>query len=262
MKYFSIGMLLLSGFLSFMFLGNNNDLFKETYLNAKSKSQIENKPLLLLFVGDKCRVCEDQKDMISGDDELIKFIENKFESATINIDDFDGRAIRDYYQVSTIPSMVLVTQSGEVKWSHMGNISKSSLMASLNGQPMNGISQPLASEPKITMENTQMAINTRPEVKTPKTQNYKETPIVTTTPRNVISYQIQYGFFGSDGNANNMVDKLSKAGQSECYLQNEVRDGKTYFRVLSPMYSQMDIANTILSKMKSKGIDGQIKTVE
>lgn len=266
MKYFTVCMLILSGALPFFLIDGGTPIFSENYLIAKEQAKNSEKSLLLLFVTDECRICEDQKDMMENDSEISKFIYNSYESAIININDFDGKAIRDYYKINYVPSMLVVNQKGEVMWKHDGNISKSNFIQSLSGEKMN-IVQSKSDLDNSSVNSESFTNQSSSEVialdrkSSQVVSQVSENEGVKRNVSNLISYQIQYGFFGSYENATSMLTKLSKTGQSECYIKDEDRNGKTYYRVLSPFYAQIDVATDMLNKMKSKGIDGQMKTI-
>ncbi len=236
--------------------------FSQQYLPAKENARDTNKPLILLFVSDQCRVCEDQKDILDSDSEIKNYIHQNFESATVNIDDFDGRAIRDYYNITNIPSLVVVEQNGTVKWTHNGHISRAKLISKLHLQsgnekevvshtPSSPTVQPYKNDP----------VKTEPAPQPAERVVVSETTVHVNEVKSSKSYQIQYGFFGSEKNAEAMLLKLSNVGENGCYITSEVRDGKTYFRVLSERYRGADLAKSVQQRLKTKGIEGNIKEV-
>jgi cell division septation protein DedD len=83
-----------------------------------------------------------------------------------------------------------------------------------------------------------------------------------TVNQNLPAFQIQFGFFGNKTNAHNVLTKLIENGHSDCYIAEEVRDGKTFFRVLSPLFSGQSDAKMVLTQTKVIGLEGAIIKVQ
>jgi thioredoxin-related protein len=239
-----------------------DDIFELHYLKAKDNAQANQKSLLLLFVTDNCKKCNAQRKMIEEDLDLVRLIESKYETAVVNIDDFDGKAIRDYYNVNETPGLLLVSNSGQIQWKHDGQVSKGKLISQLeyktDQRHIEG-STDVTPIPETVIDNSSSGISIIEQ----KTTHSKEMKAEKLTPnQNLPAFQIQYGFFGSKTNADNVLKKLVESGQSECYILEEARDGKTYFRVLSPLFSGQNDAQMMLHHTKKQGLEGTIKKIQ
>lgn len=263
MKLFMIVLIGVSGLFSTNYnWEQTDDIFELHYLKAKDNAQVNQKSLLLLFVADNCKKCNAQRKMIEEDLDLVRLIESKYETAVVNIDDFDGKAIRDYYNVDKAPGLLLVSNSGQVQWKHNGQVSKIKLISQLEGktdhQLIEGstdispipetVTRKSSSEERIIEQKTSHSIEMKAEKLTPN--------------QNLPAFQIQYGYFGSKTNAKNVLKKLIDGGQSECYILEEVKDGKTFFRVLSPLFTGQNDAQMMLHHTKKQGLEGTIKKIQ
>ena len=246
--------------------------FYPSYIAAKEASKNAKKDMLIFFSKTSCPVCDEgwsafEKDPISP---------KLYISTIVDVEDFDGMVIMDKYQLNRAPSWVILTYDGKVldKWEGgwRDSSSKTSLLS--KGDPNKPV-QPEASKPVVTPTNstsvntpvvkTEMAATSTPVVMTssPKV----ETPVKTTPPTvptaitEVASGNIvlQAGYFGSEVNAQKLVDDLKGKGFVNYSIRSTVQNGTTFFRVISkPFNSEMD-ANKEIQSLAGAGVKAAMK---
>ncbi len=237
-------------------------IFDHPYIEARKKAFDTKKALLIYFVSDDCTKCAEQRQMIENDVELAKALETRFETAVVNVDEFDGNAIRQIYNVQHTPGYLLVATNGEILWQYHGHISKNDLIALANGDHHTALPEGDASLDQVPRENQPVPGAKKESIE----QKTKSEP---TTPQGdqqlnlaVPAFQIQFGFFGNRDNARKLQEKLAETGQKDCYIEEEIRNGKTFYRVLSPLYSTEVDAEMILGLIKQKGMEGTIRQIQ
>lgn len=262
-KRFLIALIGLSGFIpAMMNLVQDQVIFDRHYLEARKSAFESGKALLIYFITDDCAKCEEQRRMIENDKELTETLEGKFETAIVNVDHFDGKAIQEIYNLGEIPGYLLVAPNGDILWQYQGHISKSDLMTVAGQEPVEQLpagDASLAEKPDLA-ESRQKTNQVPSDGQ--KTNSHTTEKSAAGGSNLLPAFQIQFGYFGSQANAEKLENKLHELGQADCYIQEESRDGNIFYRVLSPLYPAQSDAAMILRMLKEKGLEGTIRQIQ
>jgi septal ring-binding cell division protein DamX len=66
-----------------------------------------------------------------NDENLADFISSNYIVGKVNIEDFDGFALKDKYNIKTLPTLLVFNQAGEIVASHEGSITASKMLRML-----------------------------------------------------------------------------------------------------------------------------------
>lgn len=106
-----ISMLLVS---SFVFGQKKIDYVKGGITEAKSLAVKEGKLYFVVFYTDWCLPCKWMDDNSFSAKEVVDFVDDYYKAVRINIDEFDGHAARQQYNVEFLPTIIIFDQGGGI----------------------------------------------------------------------------------------------------------------------------------------------------
>lgn len=246
--------------------------FYPSYIAAKEASKTYKKDMLIFFSKSSCASCDDAWSTFEKDALATKL----YISTIVDAEDFDGMVILDKYHLSKAPSWVILTYDEKVLDHWEGGWRDSSGKTSLlSKEETKKPVQPEPAKPAVT-PSTQPAVNT-PEVKTemastsmpvvspsaPKTETaVKSTPPPAPKPATEATtgnFVLQAGYFGSEANAQKLVDELKGKGYINYSIKSTVQNGTTFFRVISKPFSSEADANKEIQSLAGSGVKATMK---
>ncbi len=165
--------------------------------SARAKAAREGKVLLVVFTADWCLPCRVMEETTFADPDVLSYLREHYVSIEIDVENFDGMAMQQQYDVETLPTMLILSSGGTEVDRINGAVTAAQL---LDGLRQNNLPQhrpktaaPIASEDwsepfaKMTNVYASSAISTEaatPSGKTPpsSTPSGKTTPDHTPTP--------------------------------------------------------------------------------
>jgi len=228
--FYMIGMNQLIWFIALpafiMMQGSTGD--DKTLSQAISQAEKDQRQLMLYFTSKPCSNCKAVNSYFDLEN-VQKALSQHYVVVQVDIDDFDGRACREIYDIDEIPALVVVDFNGNLVYKAEGNATKEDV-------------------------ETIVATGNLPDHKEKKL-------ISTTTGTNAYPassskdeiLSIQVGYFSSAENAERLKDQV----MSEVYIETTVREEKkidqTYYRVLVGDYAGADIAEVDIKKLEKSG---------
>ena len=246
--------------------------FYPTYIAAKEASKNAKKDMLIFFSKSSCSVCDEgwsafEKDPISP---------KLYISTIVDVEDFDGMVIMDKYQLNKAPSWVILTYDGKVldKWEGgwRDSSGKTSLLSKEETKkPVQlEVAKPVVTPTTTTSVSTptvktEMAAMSAPVVVNPTPK--METTVKTTPPPATIATAevasgnivLQAGYFGSEANAQKLVDELKVKGFINYSMKSTVQNGTTFYRVISKPFSSEADANMEIQSLAGSGVKATMK---
>lgn len=102
------------GFLSNPAFSKEKIFFEGDVSTAKVKAQTENKAILLDFTAKWCLPCRWMEKTVFQDQTVIDWADQNIIVVKIDVDDFDGINLKEYYKVNLLPTTILLDPKGKI----------------------------------------------------------------------------------------------------------------------------------------------------
>ncbi len=204
-----------------------------TISQAMTQAENQQRQLMLYFTSKPCTKCK-TLDTYFDQKEVQRALSEHYVIVMVDIEDFDGRACREIYEVDEVPALVVIDPNGNVVYKAQGDVTKADI-------------EPIVSTGVL------------PEYKEKET--IAEAPVRNTHPalsQDDNIYAIQIGYFSSSENANKLKDQVMAEGYGQTKVREEQKQNKTYYRVLVGDYEGEEIAQADLKKLKQSGFSVKV----
>ena len=177
------------------------------------------KELVVFFSGHDCKDCEAAWSAFTKDEVASK----QYVFTRLDIRDFDGGVFFEHFGFKQIPGWVILSPKAVVKEKWEGGWKNS------GGSPI---------------------INSTPVTK----------PTPTIVPDNSSTgFVLQAGYFGSEVNAEKLIEDLKTKGYSDFKIEPVLKDGATFYRVISRVYYSENEINAEQERLNGIGIKTSVK---
>lgn len=260
-------------------------------LNAvKDLAKAEGKLYVYDFVANWCSPCKLMDETTYTDPTLSQYISDNYVVAKVDIDDFDGFALKDKYKVTVLPTILIFNQEGKVVGRYEESLSASKMMDILKkhntaaNRPNRIGTKPSASSPIYKRPSliesskvTPAAPTTKPAPVTATASNKaKESNNKPSTASNKVVYSVGQGLYKMDisrspsvgfsiqmislGQYDNVVktyeDLKAQHAKQPILLYIENIGGKTNYKIMVGEFKTKEAAEAY---KKSKAPEGYIK---
>ncbi len=276
--------------------------FNGSLTSAMEKAKKEGKLLFVDFYASWCSPCRLMDEYTFTDPELARYMSDKYVSVKVNIDDFDGFAYKQQYNINLLPTLIVMNCDGkEIERKEEGLV-PSTLSAFLNKhyKPYNICEKPVE-RPKPVISKPEKPVIDAPEPHKPSVPDKPKPPVVSKPDKPVVKppvtkptvpspapkppkatetledglfrfsvqrqpskgYSVQTGAFGEYGNVLREVDKLQKRFPDKpIIVYIAKRDQRTIYKILVGEFTTRAQAYNYKEHMKNKGSSGIIKNLE
>lgn len=191
---------------------------------AKAKAIQENKMLFVDFYASWCAPCKWMEETTFSDPNVLKHLEDSYVSIKINIDDFDGYALKEQYKVRVLPTILIFNHEGKIVERIEETLSSTNMINILQNNKQN-----LA----VKLHSPNIAPT---KVKYASAYDSKEDEQVMNVSPN--SYKLQLGVFNSYENTLNFYKKLKGAITTKTIIVlNDYIGDRVVYRVLLGNFS-------------------------
>lgn len=252
--------------LSLLFLWNSSSTktpnFYPSYVAAREASKNYQKDLLIFFSKQSCSQCDAAWASFEKDQLGTKI----FISTMIDAQDFDGAVLLDKYGLNSAPSWLILDYEGNVKQKWAGDWKNPHVRPDPNAPVAetkpDAKPVPVFKATTVTQPATKTAVveTTAPA---PVTAIEKPAPVATPTETKTeimaTGFVLQAGYFGSEANAQKLVNDLTAKGYEKYMIKTAIQNGTTYYRVVSPGFTSEAEAAKVVEDLSGSGIKATIK---
>lgn len=105
----------------------------ENLLFVKEKAKSQNLEYIVLFTADWCLPCKWMESTTLKDERVSALLKENYLLAKVDIDDFDGFAWKEYYNVGSLPTLLVFSPEGKLLARREESLSASQMIDWLNG---------------------------------------------------------------------------------------------------------------------------------
>lgn len=226
-------------------LSANTNFYSGNFESARAKAQLEGKMLLIDFYATWCSPCKWMDETTFQDEGVGSLINEKFIPLKIDIDDFDGYALKQHFDVSVLPTLLIFNEDGMVIERAEETLSPSKMTALLN--------RSLASfTPKVHDANVSPSISTDLNKVGEKREGFKPAMVAS-------SYKLQLGLFSTYESTLTYYNQIAGLLEEPVIIMHDYKAGKVVYRVLLGQFNSTEEAHYFQTDLKSKfNIDSHI----
>lgn len=183
----------------------------------------------------------------------------------IDAQDFDGAVLLDKYGLTSAPSWLIVDYEGNVKQKWAGDWKNPHVRPDPNAPvaeakseakpvPVFKATTATAPAPKATAEGAPTQPVLAKEMDSPAAVS--AAPATETMSKGFV---LQAGYFGSEVNAQKLVNDLTSKGFEKYIIKPTAQNGTTYYRVISPEFATETEATKVVQALSVSGIKAAVK---
>lgn len=220
-----------------------------SYLQAKEEAELMGKPYLLYFHADWCAPCKWMTETTLADSMVMARLDTEVLFVGLDIDAFEGYALKSYFDVQTLPTFILFNPRHEIVNRASGALSATGLTDFLDGRLM---TEPIATRPpKPTLINI---ASPRPKA----IAGIQDLPDVEHLPidivRQVTTYTAQVGAFHSLASAQGCQDSMRRLTDQPVRIHTIYRDGLPTFKVCIGQFDREEDARNFIDLLHERNI--------
>ncbi len=244
--------------------------FASNAIAAKETARKQGKIYFYDFVAKWCMPCRWMDETTYTDPELARYINENVIPVKIDIDDFDGFALKQKYKVEALPTIILFSPDGKVLARYTESMPPSKMMSILKkyNTPANGQGKSVA-PPKTEPKSNPPILPTKKPVaptKTTKVTPPSKTYITTSTLYSIdISRQankgfsVQVGSYTGYDNVTKFMEDFKEKFDKALLLHVEQRGTTTTYKILLGNFKKKQDAEKFAKVVKAKGTDCIVK---
>ncbi len=226
---------------------------------AREASKRSDQDLVIFFSKKNCSNCESAWMAFTKDMKATQ----QFVSTRMDIEDFDGGVFYEMLDMKEVPGWVVFTSDGKEKERWSGgwkDASGSPVMfdKSVVMDTPKEVSKPATPTKKVeTPPATSVVTATAAtKEKSMPTTPSKPAPTVQTSSSGFV---LQAGYFGSEANAQKMMQDLKQKGYVNFEIKSTQQNGSTFYRIISEVFPTEMEATENMNIMTKAGCKTSIK---
>lgn len=222
---------------------NNLPFMKFSFEEAEKMASKQGKLLFVDFYATWCGPCRWMEETTFQNEEVKSALKSNFISVRVNIDDFEGFALKSKYDVRYLPTMLLINPSGRVVERLEDTMTPVSLLqtlkTALKNDDQKSKPQTLNTNPKFTFKAAEIANLSVSEVE----KHFNVTDKY---------YRLQVGVFSKQDGATKLINDLSGKLLEQTTVLQDYKDNKILYKVLMGTFESNAEAESYRKKLKSE----------
>ncbi len=263
------------------------DFYQGSLKKAESMAAAEGKLYFVQFTASWCMPCRWMDETTYTNPQVVNYVDRNYIPVKVDIDDFDGYAYKQQYNVQVLPTILVFDSKGKVLGKYEESLPATKLLSILkkHDQPEHRQRTAAAVVPKkrptpaeshspIVKQPTQSTRPAPPQVDRPVPVSEPSTntpPTAEPAPSGEGLYRfevmhqpsegfsVQIGAFGEYGNVLREVAKLRERFDAPIIVHVDRLQSRTVYKILLGNFSDRQSALGYQAKMKRKGVEGIIK---
>ena len=236
---------------------NSTDVENRSYLTAKVQSEESDLNYMLYFHAKWSAPCRWMDNVTWVDERVVSTLNNDVIFVPLNIDHFEGFALKEYFQVNSLPAILLFNSAHELINREEAAVSADRLIAFLQ------------TDHKMHFNPSVQAINRLPA---PLTAAEQKSPLKITEPIEVDSlsvmtddlrqFVVQVGVYQSYERAQNKYQQMKNLVQEPVHIHviNQ-ENGSSLFQIFVGKYNERSNARQLANMLAEVNVDGFVKSV-
>ena len=209
-----------------------------TFEAAKDKAQNEGKMLLIDFYASWCAPCKWMEQTTFKDPKVVETVNEKFIPLKINIDDFDGYALKKHFGVNVLPTILIFNEEGKIIERIEETLSPVKMLNLLDKSVA-------AYTPKLHAKN-----KSPKDVVKNALKDSKRAPFKLASQKS--NYKLQLGLFGSYESTLSFYNEISAVVEEPIVILHDYKGSSVVYRVLLGNFSSTHEAHFYKSSLKEK----------
>lgn len=215
------------------------DFTSEAFEQAKKRASEEGKLFFVDFYADWCTPCKWMESTTFKDKEVIKTLNNNYVSIKVDIDTKDGFSVKEKYQISVLPTLLIFNSDGELVERVQETLSRTKMM--------NLLTFHVHKDAKVVQNHYfNQSPNKETTIQAPVEDKYNEYR----TKSNKSTYRIQVGDYNNYEAALIKVNEIREEFLEEIIVLNDYKDGAVWYRVLMGNFSSESEATSFQTILK------------
>ena len=240
-----------------------------SYLLAKNHAEAHSMKYVLYFKADWCMPCQWMEETTFQDETIQASVDNLFILVPLDIDEFEGFALKEYFQVYTLPTMLVFNEKHEIINRNEGSLSPSgllSLIANENAQAsssaLNGDNPVVNNAPKIQQPEAAPVVDkTHSEPNSLNDQPVLQESLSPSIIESVSRYSVQLGAFSSYENAKIIQQKANQYTTEPVEISSIAKGDAFIYKVYAGKLHTESEATQLKNTLSSYGMNGFVKSV-
>ena len=255
--------LVLSGWFTTGILATNDNGVEPglSYLKAKQAAELRDMKYVLYFKADWCTPCKWMDETTFQDERFTAAIDNNFIFVPLDIDEFEGYALKQYFQVYTLPTFLVFNQRHEIVNRAEGSLGASAFFRLLETDMKPAVVAVKHQQPEV--------VNSRPAQQEAKTEetfhaeaNHSSLPdLPSEIIEAVTKHSVQLGAFSSLINAQAVQDRARQYTTEHVEITTIPNGDKMIYKVFAGRLSNEGQAGQLKKSLASYGLDGFVTSI-
>jgi thioredoxin-related protein len=236
--------------------------FEGSLITAKEKAMAESKMYFVEFYAKWCKPCQWMDKHTYTDEQLARYVNENYLAVRVDIDDFDGFAWKQKYNVEYLPTILVFNHEGRMLGKYEKSLSANKLLGILK-EHQGGYQTPVVTE--VVREDPTPTRKVEPEpVYTASAEPETQPARPNVASEQIVigpEYRVQVGTYSVADNVFRQVEELKTTFNHPVKVFNHknIDTGTVLYRVTVGKFSAREDAEVLLATLKRKGYDGFVK---